>query len=200
MHALGAHAVSLDLVDGEAWYAPGFLSTAEADRVLDALRHETPWRADEIVIFGRAVPIPRLQAWYGNPEAIYTYSGLTLEPLPWTAELASLRDRVEAKSDGARFNSCLANLYRDGADSNGWHADDEPELGNDPVVGSLSFGATRRFRMKHKERQDLTVDLDLEHGSYLLMRGSTQHSWKHCLPKTKREVGPRVNLTFRLVV
>jgi alkylated DNA repair dioxygenase AlkB len=152
-------------------------------------------------MFGKEVPQPRLTAWYGDPAAQYTYSGLTWEPRPWTPTLLDLRRRLEAATD-ARFNSVLLNYYRDGRDSMGWHADNEPELGAAPAIASLSLGASRRFRLR-PYRGGLThpsFSLDLPTGSLLLMRGPTQQHWQHELPKTARPVGPRLNLTFRWIV
>lgn len=148
-------------------------------------------------MFGRTVPAPRLEAWYGDPGAAYTYSGLAHEPLPWTAELQDLRERVESAT-ATTFNSVLANLYRSGADSNGWHADDEPELGEQPVIASLSLGATRRFLLRHRASGE-RVELMLEAGSLLVMRGATQQCWQHCVPKQRTVQAPRINLTFRRV-
>jgi alkylated DNA repair dioxygenase AlkB len=188
----------LDLPDGEARYWPNAFEPAEATRLFAALRRGIDWRAEEILMFGRRVPVPRLVAWHGDAAAAYTYSGTTHEPLPWTAELASIRERATGLT-GARFNAVLLNLYRDGRDGMGWHADDEPELGRDPVIASVSFGATRRFCLRHRRRRDQRLDLPLAHGSLLCMSGTTQHHWVHALPKTAAPVGERINLTFRLV-
>jgi alkylated DNA repair dioxygenase AlkB len=139
------------------------------------------------------VPIPRLTAWHG--EAGYVYSGIAMQPAAWTPALLEIKRCAEHHA-GQGFNSVLLNLYRDGRDSVSWHADNEPGLGRDPVIASLSLGATRRFQLKHR-RNGLRVAIDLEHGSCLVMAGATQHHWLHQLPKTARPVGPRVNLTFR---
>jgi alkylated DNA repair dioxygenase AlkB len=164
--------------------------------VLARLRDETPWRLETVVVYGKRHLQPRLTAWYG--EAAYRYSGLTLQPLPMTLLLASLRTAVEAAT-GQRFNSVLLNYYRDGADSMGMHSDDEPELGPRPVIASLSFGATRRFVLKHK-RTGRTVKIDLLDGSLLLMAGDLQHHWLHGINKTSKPTNPRINLTFRYIV
>jgi alkylated DNA repair dioxygenase AlkB len=142
--------------------------------------------------------VPRLSAWYGDAGAVYTYSGLRLEPLPWTPVLLEIKQATERLS-GTRFNSVLLNLYRDGQDSMGWHSDDEPELGPEPVIASVSLGALRRFVFQHKKRR-WRIALDLEPGSVLLMAGATQHHWRHALPKTRRPVAPRINLTFRTIL
>jgi alkylated DNA repair dioxygenase AlkB len=155
------------------------------------------WEQHRIRIRGREIASPRLSAWYGDPDAHYRYSGLSLEPRPWLPVILELKSRVEAACDEP-FNSVLLNLYRDGSDSMGWHSDDEPELGERPLIASLSLGATRRFRLRHRRRKDLEpVAIDLEGGSLLIMEGDTQRFWKHQVPKTKRTVEPRINLTFR---
>jgi alkylated DNA repair dioxygenase AlkB len=175
-----------------------------ADALLEELMTEAAWEQRSIRIFGQEMPQPRLTAWYGDPAAHYTYSGLTWEPLPWTPSLLALRQRIEAASE-TPFNSVLLNLYRNGRDSMGWHADDEPELGPAPIIASLSLGATRRFRLRpHLARFQTQpipspFGLDLPHGSLLLMRAPTQEHWQHALPKTTRLIGPRLNLTFRWV-
>ncbi len=186
--------------DGELLYVPGFVAGAEADRLLDSLQALPDWQRLRLRLFGREVLAPRQSAWYGDPGARYGYSGVVHEPAPWPPALAALRDRVACEL-GLTFDSVLANRYRDGRDSMGWHSDDEKELGPDPVIASVSLGAGRRFRLRHRSRPDLaTLDLVLEHGSLLVMQGATQHHWKHCLPRTARPVGERINLTFRRVL
>ncbi|UOG74683.1 alpha-ketoglutarate-dependent dioxygenase AlkB [Hymenobacter tibetensis] len=178
-----------------------FLSAEAATSLLAELSDTIAWRHEPIKIFGKEVMQPRLTAWYGDPGARYAYSGLALEPLPFTPALQQLREQVEAAAN-TRFNSVLLNLYRTGQDSMGWHADDEPELGPEPVIASISLGATRRFRMRPRHPDRLrhdSVALDLNSGSLLLMRGTTQQHWLHAIPKTARPTTPRLNLTFRLV-
>ncbi len=192
-------ACALHLPEGEACYLRAAFGAAEADRLFEHMRHEAAWSEEHVLIFGQHRKVPRLVAWYGDPGASYVYSGVRHEPLPWIPPLQHIRERVE-RLTGHAFNSVLANLYRDGNDGMGWHADDEPELGPNPVIASVSLGAARRFRMRHRRRRDLTVDLDLEHGSLLLMAGATQHHWVHAVPKTRRAVGERVNLTFRRIL
>lgn len=158
------------------------------------------WQQDRITIYGKTLPIPRLQVWMGDPDARYQYSGLALTPQPWSQTVNSIKQQIE-KICGYRFNSVLINLYRSGRDSNGWHSDDEPELGENPAIASFSLGATRRFRLRHKYRKDIQpYTFDLVSGSLLLMAGTTQKFWQHCLTKTARPVGPRINLTFRQVI
>ena len=167
---------------------------ATAD-MLARLIAETPWRADTVVVYGKRHLQPRLTACYGS--ASYTYSGLTLHPLPTTALLAQLQQVVE-RLTCHRYNSVLLNYYRDGADSMGMHSDDEPELGQQPAIASLSFGATRTFILRHKTSKR-TVKLDLTDGSLLLMAGTLQKNWVHGINKTAKPLGPRVNLTFRYI-
>lgn len=186
------------MLDGDVIYLPAAFEAPAADRLFVALRAEIAWRDEEILLFGVRRRVPRQVAWYGDPGASYTYSGVVHEPLPWTVTLREIKARAEALA-GCRFNSVLLNRYRDGRDGMGWHADDEPELGPEPVIASLSFGATRRFRMRHRRRKTEVADFDLAHGSLLLMRGPTQHHWLHAVPKTRRPVGERINLTFRQV-
>ena len=162
------------------------------------LHEEIPWERHRLKLFGRTVDAPRLSCWIGDPDAVYTYSRTRFVPHAWTPALTELRRAVESACD-ARFNSVLCNLYRDGNDAMGWHSDNEPELGKEPVIASLSFGATRRFRLRHRTDPSRRLDIDLESGSLLLMRGATQENYRHDLPRTKRAVGERINLTFRLI-
>lgn len=178
-----------------SWLAP-----VEADALLADLLATIAWEVHRIRIYGREVDSPRLSCWIGDPDATYVYSRTRFEPHPWTPSLAALRARVE-EACATRFNSVLANLYRDGQDSMGWHSDNEPELGAQPVIASLSLGAVRRFRLRAKrgeEKRHVQV-VELGHGSLLRMAGDTQHLYVHDLPKTKVAVGPRINLTFRQV-
>ena len=176
-----------------------WLSTAQADRALSELRTEVAWQARAIRLFGREVMQPRLVCWVGDPEASYTYSGVLHEPLPWTPTLAALRARLQTEL-ALPFNSVLCNLYRDGNDSMGMHSDSEPELGTNPVVASLSLGAARRFVLRHKRGPAHgKLDLVLGHGALLVMRGTTQHVYRHGLPKLRAPTAERINLTFRWV-
>ena len=190
----------IEIPDGELVYDAGFLSPDEADGLLALSRQAIAWRRPVVRVCGREVRSPRLAAWYGDADARYTYSGLANTPLPWLPALAELRTRVESCTR-ERFNGVLANLYRDGGDSVGWHSDDEPELGPEPVIASVSLGARRRFVLRHKKRGRVRpLELWLDHGSLLVMRGQTQQHWRHALPKTRRPLGSRVNLTFRRIV
>lgn len=189
----------IPLADAEVYYleqAPLGLAPGVA---LERLIREIDWRAEEIVVWGRRLAQPRLIAWHGEPGRRYVYSGLSLEARPWTALLAALRRRVE-EICAAEFDCVLLNYYRDHRDSMGMHSDDEPELGERPVIASLSFGAERVFAMKH--RRDAAVAplrLRLASGSLLLMKGETQTNWKHGVAKQARPCGARVNLTFRRI-
>lgn len=189
--------IDLQLADATLHWSPDFIEAPEAGRLHATLVEEIPWEQHQVRIMGRLLDCPRLSCWIGDPGTAYVYARVRFEPQPWTPTLAQLRERVSAAA-GVRFNSVLANRYRDGRDAMGWHADDEPELGPDPVIASLSFGTTRRFAMKHRmsgERRNL----DLTPGSLLVMAGTTQRHWVHALPRTARPVGERINLTFRVV-
>jgi alkylated DNA repair dioxygenase AlkB len=175
-----------------------YLEADEADRYFNVLRDEVEWKQEEALLFGKRQPIPRLTAWFGDSQGTYTYSGIKMTPTPWTEVLAEIRDRTGMVAE-TEFNSVLLNLYRDGQDSVGWHADDEPELGPEPTIGSVSLGATRRFHLRPKDGSLETVSVELHHGDVLVMRGPMQRAWQHQLPKTQRAVGPRINLTFRTV-
>jgi len=178
-------------------FAPEWLGRDEADALFETLHAEIPWEVHRLRMFGRWVDAPRLNAWLGDPGASYRYSGNTFEPNAWTPRLLALRDRVE-EACGARFNSVLANLYRDGGDRMGWHSDDEPELGPEPVIASVSLGAVRTFRFRAKAGGD-AVGIELGHGSLLRMGEGTQRLYKHELPVRKRVTGERINLTFRCI-
>ncbi|HEY8027553.1 MAG TPA: alpha-ketoglutarate-dependent dioxygenase AlkB [Burkholderiaceae bacterium] len=190
---------AIDLPDADIRLMRGFYTEAEADRQFEILLRDTAWRADTITVWGKEYPQPRLTAWYGDPGADYTYSGLRMQALPWSPALGKIKADIEAKS-GTRFNSVLINLYRNEHDSVGWHSDDEPELGAMPLIASLSLGATRRFKLKYKKgHRNKPFALDLTHGSLLLMGGDTQRYWSHAVEKERLSVGPRINLTFRTI-
>jgi alkylated DNA repair dioxygenase AlkB len=189
----------LDIPDADIYYSPRVDFGADPDLLLNQLIEQTPWRTEVINLWGKEHQQPRLAAWYGDAGARYTYSGLSLDPLPWSVLLSTLRSRVEALS-GAAFNSVLLNYYRDHRDSMGMHSDDEPELGRNPTIASVSLGAQRTLVLKHKSRKELKpIHLPLDHGSLLLMKGATQHNWKHGINKVSHPCGSRVNLTFRRI-
>ena len=189
----------LDLPDADVRLWSRAFAPDEADELLAALLAGISWQQEDIVMFGEPRRVPRLVAWHGDPGTAYTYSGTAHEPLPWTPVLQGIRDRVQGLT-GHGFNSVLLNRYRDGRDGMGWHADDERELGRDPVIASVSLGATRRFKLRHRRLHDAVATIELAHGDVLLMAGPTQHAYVHAVPKTARPVGERVNLTFRLLV
>ncbi len=176
----------------------GLIGPTEADDHLAGLLGEVEWSQRQITMFGKTHDEPRLTAWHGDPGTTYTYSGLALEPEPWTDRLLAIRE-VAQGATGCGFNSVLLNRYRDGDDSMGWHADDEPELGRHPVIASVSLGATRRFRLRPRAGAGEPLSMDLAHGDVLVMGAATQDGWLHSVPKTARPVGERLNLTFRLV-
>jgi alkylated DNA repair dioxygenase AlkB len=157
------------------------------------------WKQEPILIFGKPVMQPRLTAWYGEPDKSYRYSGITMHPQPWTPTLLAIKEKVEEVA-GLPFTSALLNLYRDGMDSMGWHRDNEKELGENPVIGSVSLGAVRTFQFRHAADKALKSSIQLNHGSFLLMQGETQHHWHHRIPKQPRISAPRINLTFRTLL
>ena len=189
---------ALDLRGADLLYDPHAWPRPEADALFAKLREEIPWEQHRLTLFGREVAAPRLSCWIGDPDAVYTWSRTRFAPLPWTPTLAALRAELESRLD-ARFNSVLANLYRDGRDAMGWHSDDEPELGSEPVIASLSFGATRAFRLRSRSTREAVLSLDLGHGSLLVMAGATQRLYQHALPRRMRVRDARINLTFRWI-
>jgi alkylated DNA repair dioxygenase AlkB len=180
-------------------YMAHFLSPEASTSLFDRLLQETPWQQEQIRLYGKQYLSPRLTAWYGDADARYGYSGIEHEPLVWTDSLRQLKSKIETLCD-ASFNSVLLNLYRDGQDRVGWHSDDEMELGPCPVIASLSLGENRRFLLKPKKpRRAKAFEINLSAGSLLLMGGSLQHHWKHCVPREKQVHLPRINLTFRRI-
>jgi alkylated DNA repair dioxygenase AlkB len=172
-------------------YYPGWVDNA--DQLFELLRNDIAWEQQTITLYGRTVPIPRVTGWMAD--AAYRYSGIVNEPAPWPEALADLRERLRREL-GVSFNSCLANLYRDGTDSMGYHSDNEPELGPRPTIASISLGDRRRFVLRHRVSGE-RWSWDLGHGDLLVMRGKSQSEFAHAVPKTSRPVGPRMNLTFR---
>lgn len=179
-------------------FASQWLDATDADALFETLLTTVPWETHRIRIFGRDVDSPRRSCWIGDAAAVYTYSRTQFVPKPWTPALAALRVRLEAAC-GTAFDSVLANLYRDGRDSMGWHSDDEPELGPAPVIASVSLGAVRRFLLKHRHEPVQATALELPHGSLLVMAGATQRNYRHALPRSTRISQTRINLTFRRV-
>ncbi|NAX48765.1 alpha-ketoglutarate-dependent dioxygenase AlkB [Photobacterium halotolerans] len=181
--------------DGLLFWAPAFFTVSDSDRYFSELRQSLDWQQEAITLYGRRVMQPRLQAWCG--EASYTYSGLTMQLAPWTPALQQIKAACEQVAN-TRFNSVLANLYRNGQDSMGWHQDNEPELGPEPVIASVTLGDTRRFLLKHR-RTGQRIDFQLSHGSLLIMAGQTQVHWVHSVPKTTQPHSERINLTYRWI-
>lgn len=190
----------LPIIDAEVYYDPQLDFAEPADRLLARLIEEVPWRSASVRLWGQTYTQPRLVAWVGDPGCAYRYSGTTWPPLPWTPLVQDIRARTE-RACAHSFNGVLLNYYRDHRDSMGLHSDDERELGRDPVIASVSFGEERKFVMKPKRRgASQPFRMRLASGSLLVMRGSTQHHWKHGIEKQSRACGPRVNLTFRQIV
>jgi len=184
--------------DGEVIFYPNVFSIQESDRLFSDLYSTVQWKKDTIHIYGKKIPLPRLTAWYGDEGKSYIYSRIEQHPEAWTPTLTLIKSKTEEISE-VTFNSVLLNLYRHGQDSVSWHSDDEPELGENPIIASISLGGTRRFSLKHKISENYKVNLDLPKGSLLLMKGETQHFWKHQIAKTAKFVEPRINLTFRVI-
>lgn len=178
-------------------YQENFIEQGLEAKLFSILKSSLQWRQDQITLFGKTHPVPRLQAWYGDAHAGYTYSGIKLVPRDWTPELALLREQLQ-DSLKAPFNAVLCNFYRQGRDYAAWHSDDEKELGHEPIIASLSLGGLRRFDVRHKETGEL-IQLWPTSGSLLVMGGPMQRYWKHQLAKTSRPVEERINLTFRYI-
>jgi alkylated DNA repair dioxygenase AlkB len=189
---------TIQIEDGKLTLWHPVFSPENAQTLFSSLESSLQWRQDKITIRGKRIPVPRTQAWYGDSESRYAYSGITLKPLEWTNALLEIKQEIETITDH-HFNSVLANYYRDGNDGVSWHQDNEPELGYDPVIASLSLGETRQFQLRHTSKKHETVKLKLPHNSLLVMGGALQRQWFHQVPKTKKVVGPRINLTFRLI-
>lgn len=184
--------------DGEVLYYPGFLSREESDIMLSELLKKVKWKQEKIRMYGKMINIPRLTAWYGDADKQYTYSSIKMRPHVWTEVLLDIKKRIEEKA-GVEFSSVLLNLYRNGDDAVAWHSDNERELGEEPVIASLSLGTSRAFRFRHIEDKKLIRSIELTHGSLLIMSGKTQEKWQHEVPKKKGIMLPRVNLTFRTI-
>jgi alkylated DNA repair dioxygenase AlkB len=189
--------IQLDMPDANLKYYPHFILPSQATSIMQSLQQSLSWRQEQITLYGKTHDVPRLQAWYGDENADYQYSNLSMRPLPWDPELLELKQKCEHACN-SHFNSVLANLYRHGQDGIGRHADNEPELGRQPVIASLSFGEVRNFDFYHNQSKE-KVRLPLENGSLLVMSGNTQTHWQHSVAKTKKELAARINLTFRYI-
>lgn len=183
--------------NGEYIFYPNFFSKSDSDSLLKDLRSNIVWKQESMNMYGKKIDFPRLTAWYGNNDKPYSFSGITLQPLPWTGEILTIKSKIEPIAKTA-FNSVLLNLYRDGNDSISWHTDAEKELGINPVIASVNFGATRKFQLRHIKTKE-KLEIELTHGSLLIMQGELQHFWQHQVPKTNKIVGERINLTFRVI-
>ena len=183
--------------NGEYLFYPNFFTKSESDIFFQKLKSEIEWKQESMNMYGKKINFPRLTAWYGDNDKPYSFSGITLSPKVWNEELVSIKSKIEpiAKVD---FNSVLLNRYRDGNDSISWHTDAEKELGVNPVIASVNFGATRKFQLRHIKTKE-KLEIELTHGSLLIMQGELQHFWQHQVPKTSQKVGERINLTFRVI-
>ncbi|MEO6636792.1 MAG: alpha-ketoglutarate-dependent dioxygenase AlkB [Ginsengibacter sp.] len=188
------------LQDADLIYIENFFSKETADSLYKKLLNHTNWLETKATVYGTEHNTPRLTAWYGDAGTEYTFSGNKMHPFSWTDDLLFIKEKVD-KESGVVFNSVLLNLYRNGKDSVGWHRDNEKEFGTNPVITSVSFGETRPFHLKHKFKKDQEkVIIPLTHGSLLIMKGKTQHYWEHQVPKTAKDISPRINLTFRVIL
>ena len=190
--------IIFDVPNATIAYYPNFFEEAKAKLLFDKLYQEIPWQQDAITVFGKTHPQPRLTALFGNEGKPYSYSNIVMQPHSWNPLLMFIKNEIEEECN-EHFTTVLLNLYRNGKDSNGWHADNEKELGRNPIIASVSFGAERSFHLQHNSIPDAKLKITLGNGSLLLMKGETQHFWKHQIPKTSKEVTPRINLTFRII-
>jgi alkylated DNA repair dioxygenase AlkB len=189
---------AFDLPDADIILYNGFFNKIQSDRYYHALLSGIDWNQDQIKYYGKLHKLPRLTAWYGETGKPYTYSGIQMNPKHWTTELMEIKQKIESVAH-VQFTSVLLNRYRIGSDSVSWHSDDEKELGTNPVIGSVTFGESRKFQLRHKTLKKVQQDIVLTHGSFLLMRGTTQHHWQHQIPKTTKKIRDRINLTFRVI-
>ncbi len=190
--------ITFDLPNAEIEYYPNFFDADKSIMLFEKLLNEIPWQQDNITVFGKTHPQPRLTSLFGNEGKPYSYSNIVMQPHHWNPLLMFIKNEIEEVCS-ENFTTVLLNLYRDGKDSNGWHADNEKELGRNPVIASVSFGAERSFHLQHNTITDAKLKITLENGSLLLMKGETQHFWKHQIPKTAKSIAPRINLTFRII-
>ena len=183
--------------NGEYLFYPTFFSKDESDLYLKTIKENIDWKQESMNMYGKQVNFPRLTAWYGDNDKPYSFSGITLEPKSWSKELIAIKEKIEPISKVV-FNSVLLNLYRSGNDSISWHTDAEKELGINPVIASVNFGATRKFQLRHIHTKE-KLEMELTHGSLLIMQGELQHYWQHQVPKTSKVIDERINLTFRVI-
>lgn len=190
--------IHLNLINSDIEYYPSLFTKQESVELFKTLIDKIHWQQETIKYFGKIIPLPRLTSWYGHANKTYTYSGIEMKPNDWISELIIIKKRIEeiAKID---FTNVLLNMYRNGNDSVSWHSDNEPELGTNPCIGSVSFGASRIFQLKHILEPSNKKSIKLQDGSFLLMKGETQHYWQHQIPKTSKNISSRINLTFRVI-
>ena len=186
------------ITNGEFIYLPHFFSKSESDFFLKSLSEKVLWKQESMNMYGKKVDFPRLTAWYGNIDKPYSFSGITLSPNPWNEEISSIKNKIESESN-VIFNSVLLNRYRSGSDSISWHTDAEKELGKNPVIASANFGETRKFQLRHINTKE-KLEIELKHGSLLIMQGELQHFWQHQVPKSSKPLKERINLTFRVIL
>jgi alkylated DNA repair dioxygenase AlkB len=195
-----SHQLKPDFVtieNGEYLYLPNFFAKSESDYFLKSLRENILWKQESMNMYGKNINFPRLTAWYGDNDKPYSFSGITLQPNPWNKDITEIKRKTETEAK-VIFNSVLLNLYRDGNDSISWHTDAEKELGKNPVIASVNFGETRKFQLRHI-KSSKKIEIELEHGSLLIMQGELQHFWQHQIPKTSKVTRERINLTFRVI-
>lgn len=183
--------------NGEYIFLPHFFNKEESNFFFVNLKNKIVWKQESMNMYGKQINFPRLTAWYGDNDKPYSFSGIKLRPQPWNEELLEIKNKIEPKSL-VNFNSVLLNRYRNGNDSISWHTDAEKELGRNPLIASVNFGATRKFQLKHIYTNE-KLEIELTHGSLLIMKGELQHFWKHQVPKTSQKVNERINLTFRII-
>lgn len=190
--------LGISLPEADLLYYEQFFDPMTSDHLFQHLIDTIDWKQDYINMYGKQLPLPRLSAWYGDTNKPYTYSGLTLRPHSWTEMLMLIKNRIESIARTS-FTSVLINRYRNGRDYVGWHTDAEKELGQNPIIASVNFGATRKFQLRRIDDHNKKFEVELKHGTFLLMRGTTQHYWQHQVPKTNQKIGERLNLTFRTI-
>lgn len=183
--------------NGEYLHIINFFDKSTSNNYLQTLLNTIDWKQEKMNMYGKELLFPRLTAWYGDNDKPYSFSGITLKPKQWTKELLEIKSKVETKTD-VSFNSVLLNRYRNGNDSISWHTDAEKELGKNPIIASVNFGATREFQLRHIHTKE-KLSIELSHGSLIIMLGELQHFWQHQIPKTKKPVSERINLTFRVI-
>ena len=186
------------ITNGEFIYLPHFFSKSESDFYLKALTEKVLWKQESMNIYGKNIDFPRLTAWYGDNDKPYSFSGITLSSTPWNDEILAIKNKIEPESKVV-FNSVLLNRYRSGSDSISWHTDAEKELGKNPVIASANFGETRKFQLRHRITKE-KLEIELKHGSLLIMQGELQHFWQHQVPKSAKPLKERINLTFRVIL